>query len=219
MAGVTGATGPAGAAGVTGATGPAGPTGATGATGVTGPAGATGVTGPTGPIGAGAIIPFASGPVATLTTVLGGLAGTQALIGFGANATAVLAAGVIDTTGLDNVAFSMPRDGVITDIAAYFSVTAAVALVGSTVTITAQMYSSTTPDNTFTAIPGALVTLAPPLTGLVAIGAITNGLITGLAIPVTAGTRLLMVFSASVTAGIDVATIITGIAGAGLSIS
>ncbi|EJF39387.1 hypothetical protein HMPREF1141_3211 [Clostridium sp. MSTE9] len=41
---------------------------------------------------------------------------------------------------------------------------------------------------------------------------------TGLAIPVVAGTRLMLVFSAAVTAGIDLATVITGFASAGLTI-
>ena len=127
-------------------------------------------------------------------------------------------AGVLDTTGLANMAFSMPRDGIITSIAAYFSVGAAVALVGTTVTLTADLYSSTTPDETFTPVAGTTVTLAPPLTGAVAVGTATNGILTGLAIPVTAETRLLMVFTASVTAGIDVATIITGNASAGVTI-
>ena len=153
-----------------------------------------------------------------MTTVLGGIAGTQGLIGFGANETAVLVSGLIDTTGLVNVAFSMPRDGVITDIAAFFSVGAAVSLIGSTVTISAQLYQSTTPDNTFAPIPGAVVTLAPGLTGLVSIGTVASGETNGLNIPVTAGTRLLMVFSAAVTAGLDIATIISGFASAGVNI-
>lgn len=85
-------------------------------------------------------------------------------------------------------------------------------------TITAQLFESTTPDNTFTAVPGAVVTLAPALTGIVAIGTVSNGITTGLNIPVTAQTRLLLVFSASVTAGIDIATTVIGYASAGLSI-
>jgi BclB C-terminal domain-containing protein len=141
------------------------------------------------------------------------------LVGFGANTAALIVGGLIDTTGLINVAFSMPRDGTITAIAAYFSVGAAVSLVGSTVTITAQLYSSPTPDDSFAPVAGALATLAPPLTGLVAIGTTSDGLTTGLSIPVTSGTRLLMVFSAAVTAGIDIATTITGFASAGVAIS
>nr|WP_312578833.1 exosporium glycoprotein BclB-related protein [Sedimentibacter sp.] len=153
-----------------------------------------------------------------MTTVLGGLAGTQALVGFGSNDTALIVGGLIDVTGSSSLAFSAPRDGTITSMAAYYSVAAAVALVGSTVTITAQLYSSPTPDDSFAPVPGATVTLAPPLTGAVAIGTTSSGLTTGLSIPVTAGTRLMLVFSASVTAGIDIATILTGFISGGLNI-
>ncbi|WP_348537402.1 exosporium glycoprotein BclB-related protein [Paenibacillus sp. PastH-2] len=186
VTGATGVTGAAGLAGATGVTGVTGLAGATGVTGATGLAGATGVTGVTG-----TIIPYASGLPAALTTVLGGLLNTSSLVGFGNSATGVtITGGVIDLTGaavtLLNFAFSVPRTGTITSLAAYFSTTASVAQVGSTVTITAQLFRSTTPNNTFTAVPDALVTLAPPLTGVVAIGTISSGLTSGLSIPVTA---------------------------------
>lgn len=222
--GVTGNTGAAGLAGVTGATGAAGIAGVTGATGATGIAGVTGSTGVTGATGSGAIIPFASGGPAILTTVLGGLVGTTSLIGFGSSATGVsILGGTIDLTGtivgpLINFAFSVPRDGVITSIAAYFSTTAALALVGSTVTITAQLFSSPTPDNAFTAVPGAVVTLAPPLTGIIALGSISNGITTGLTIPVTAQTRLLLVFSATAT-GLSLVNTVVGYASGGVNIT
>ncbi|WP_414826713.1 exosporium glycoprotein BclB-related protein [Bacillus nakamurai] len=100
----------------------------------------------------------------------------------------------MDLTGaggtLLNFAFSAPRSGTITSIAGYFSTTAALSLVGSTVTITAQLYSSTVPNNTFTPIPGAAVTLSPPLTGILSIGTIINGITTGLNISVTPQTRI-----------------------------
>ena len=154
-----------------------------------------------------------------MTTVIGGLIGTTTLVGFGSSVTGVsIAGGVIDTTTISDMSFSMPRDGTITSLAAYFSTTVALALVGSTITLSAQLYSSTTPDNIFAPIPGALVTLAPALTGAVGIGVISSGLMTGLSIPVTAGTRLLLVFAADVTAGIDIATTVTGFASAGLNI-
>jgi BclB C-terminal domain-containing protein len=79
------------------------------------------------------------------------------------------------------------------------------------------LYSSTTPDNTFTPIPGALVTLAPPLTGVLGVGTISNGLTTGLTIPVTPQTRLLMVFSATATGASLINTVI-GYASAGITI-
>ncbi|WP_336781237.1 exosporium glycoprotein BclB-related protein [Paenibacillus illinoisensis] len=228
--GVTGATGSPGATGVTGATGSPGATGVTGATGapgttgVTGATGAPGSTGATGAAGAGAIIPYASGLPVALTTVLGGLLNTSSLVGFGNSASGVsVNGGIIDLTGaagtLLNFAFSASRSGTITSLAAYFSTTAGLSLVGSTITITAQLFRSTTPNNSFTAVPGAVVTLTPSLTGVLALGTISSGLTTGLSIPVTAGDRLLMVFSASVTAGIDVATTLAGYASGGLSIT
>jgi BclB C-terminal domain-containing protein len=170
----------------------------------------------------GAIIPFASGIPVSLTTIAGGLAGTPSFIGFGNSAPSLSILGsTIDLTGaagtLLNFAFSMPRSGTIKSMSAYFSTTAALSLIGSTVTITAQLYSSTTPDNSFTAVPGASVTLAPSLSGIISIGAISNGITTGLNIPVTAQTRFLLVFS-STAAGISLLTSTAGYAGAGLSI-
>ncbi|WP_303621311.1 exosporium glycoprotein BclB-related protein, partial [Bacillus velezensis] len=193
-------------------------TGATGATGDTGATGATGIT------GAGAIIPYASGLPTAVTTIAGGLIGTVSLVGFGNSVTGVNVGGggAIDLTGaggtLLNFAFSAPRSGTITSIAAYFSTTAALSLVGSTVTITAQLYSSTVPNNTFTPIPGASVTLAPPLTGVLSIGSISNGITTGLNIAVTPQTRLLMVFSATAT-GLSLINTVAGYASAGVTIS
>lgn len=194
-----------------------------GPTGPTGPAGPAGIPGATGLAGSGAIIPYASGLPVALTTVLGGLANTNATMGFGNSTDGILLiGGLIDLSGsaglnLDH-AFSMPVDGTITSISAYFSTAAGVSLIGSTVSITAQLYSSTTPDNLFSPIPGATVTLAPGFTGLVTLGTTSNGITTGLSIPVTAQTRLLMVFSPAVTGGIDIATTILGYGSGGVSI-
>ena len=204
--------------GITGATGR---TGATGATGVTGPG--TGTTGATGVAGAGAIIPFSSGLPVSLTTIVGGLVGIPSLIGFGSSGVSLSVLGAtIDLTGaagtLLNFAFSVPRDGTITSVATYFSNVVALALVESTVTITAQLYSSTTPDNIFSPIAGTAVVLAPALTGIVAIGTTSNALLTGLSIPVTAQTRLLMVFSAT-AAGVTLINTVAGYASAGVGIA
>ena len=212
--------------GPTGPTGMPGPTGPTGPTGPQGPQGPTGPTGLQGVAGSSTIIPYASGLPVTLTTIAGGLVGTTALVGFGNSANGVsILGGNIDLSGASivagtpiNMAFSAPRDGTITAISAYFSVTTALSITGTTVTITAQLYRSTTPNNTFTAVPGAVVTLAPALTGLLAIGASSNGLITGLNIPVTSQTRLLLVFSATAT-GLSLAQTIIGYASGGVAIS
>jgi len=222
--GMTGPTGPTGPIGPTGDTGPIGPTGDTGPigpTGDTGPIGPTGDTGPIGPTGdtgPAAIIPFSSGTPVTLTTVLGGVLNTSSGIGFGNNfGGIIITAGAFSAINFTNMAFSVPRDGTITSIAAFFSTTAALALGLSTVTITAQLFQSTAPDNDFTEVPGALVTLSPSFSGTIAIGTVSSGITTSLSIPVTAETRLLLVFSPTVT-GVDIATTILGYASAGLSI-
>jgi BclB C-terminal domain-containing protein len=143
---------------------------------------------------------------------------TSSGIGFGNNfGGIIITAGAFSAINFTNMAFSVPRDGTITSIAAFFSTTAALALGLSTVTITAQLFQSTAPDNDFTEVPGALVTLSPSFSGTIAIGTVSSGITTSLSIPVTAETRLLLVFSPTVT-GVDIATTILGYASAGLSI-
>jgi BclB C-terminal domain-containing protein len=156
--------------------------------------------------------------------VLGGLLNTSSIVGFGSSATNVsVVGGTIDLTGaagtLLNFAFSVPRAGTITSLAGYFSTTASLSLLASTITITAQLYRSPTPNNTFTAVPGAVVALSPSLTGLIALGTISSGVTSGLSIPVTPGQRLLLVFSATVTGGLDIATVVAGYASGGLTIA
>ena len=170
---------------------------------------------------AGCIIPFASGTDFSMTTTVGGLTGNVALVGFGNNASGVNEVGsTINLTGSSgenlNEAFSMPRNGTITSISAYFSTTVPMSLVGSTITITAQLWSSTTPNNTFTPVPGAVVTLAPALTGIIASGTISNGITTGLSIPTTAQTRYILVYSITST-GISLINTVTGYGSAGVN--
>ena len=158
-----------------------------------------------------------------LTSIAGGIAGTPAFIGFGTSAEGLTVLGAtIDLTGgpgiAINEAFSAPRDGTITSMAAYFSTTVALALVGTTITITAQLYESTTPDNTFSPVAGTAVSLAPALTGVLGSGTMSNGIVTGLNIPVTAESRYLMVFSIAAT-GVSLINTVAGYASAGLTIA
>lgn len=234
--GPAGVTGPVGATGPVGVTGPIGGiglngnTGATGAVGqgITGSTGQTGPLGPTGPVVFGivhpvVVIPYASGFPIAMTTLSDGSAGTVAAVAFGnsiSNITPV--AGVIDMSGTSglglNMAFSMPLVGNIDSISAFFSITENLIIIGTEIAVTAQLYQSTAPDNTFTAIPGASITLTPPLSGIVTNGTITNGVVTGLSIPVTIQTRLLLVFSSTAT-GFNLSNNVTGYASAGVYIS
>ena len=221
--GLPGVTGAPGLPGATGATGLPGATGAPGLPGVTGATGLPGATGAPGLPGSGAIIPFASGGPIAMSTVLNGLAGTAGLVGFGSSASNVtLLGGTIDLTGtvlgpIIDFAFSVPENGTITSISAFFSETVGLNIVGTTIKITAQLYSAPATSNIFTPVPGASVTLAPSLTGVVSLGDISSGINTPLAIPVTATTRLLMVYSATAT-GINLINTVVGYASAGIKI-
>nr|WP_232436808.1 exosporium glycoprotein BclB-related protein [Paenibacillus senegalimassiliensis] len=166
-------------------------------------------------------MPFASGTPVAPTTLVGGLAGLPAVVGFGNSGLLPNVLGAtIDLTGaaglLTNFSWSMPRDGAITSISAYFSVTAGLSLGLGSVIITAQLYQSTTPNNIFSPVAGGLVTL-PPLTGLISIGTVISGNSGPLNIPVTEGTRLLLVVSAGST-GLAIASTTAGYVSGGVNI-
>lgn len=166
-----------------------------------------------------AIIPFATGILpAVLTTIAGGVIGTVSLVGFGNNVPDItINGGLIEFSLLPiNFAFSAPRNGVITSIAATFSNTVELSLIGATATIRAELYTAPANSNSFTAT-GAFVDLSPTLTGIVNIGTISSGINDHLHVPVSKGSRLLMVFSATAV-GINLITTIIGSAGAGVSI-
>ena len=158
-----------------------------------------------------------------MTTIAGGLAGLPAFVGFGNSAQGLTLLGSsIDITNasgtLSNFAFQVPRAGIITSFSAFFSTTAVLSLVGSTVTVNAQIYQSVTPNNVFTPIAGTLISLSPSLTGVISISTLLNGALTGLNIPVTAQTRLMLVFSASAS-GLSLINTVAGYASAGLGIN
>jgi BclB C-terminal domain-containing protein len=199
--GDTGLIGPTGDTGPIGPTGDTGPIGPTGDTGPIGPTGDTGPIGPTGDTGPAAIIPFSSGGPITVTDLAGGLVGIPAFVGFGSSGQGLAVLGT--TINLEgnllgaavNFAFSVPRDGTITSFYAFFSVTAAASVALGDYTVRAQLYQSPTPDNDFTLVPGATIDLTPAYPGLsINLGDIATGNVTVNA-AVTAGTRLLLVFS------------------------
>lgn len=192
---------------------------------VGGPPGATGATGPEGPPGASAIIPYSSGSPVTLTSLVGGLVGLPAFVGFGSSAQGIDALGATinlegTVLGLDqiNFAFFVPRDGTITGLTAFFSVVLAVGVGVGDYNIHAALYRSEQPaTNEFDAIPGADVTLTPGFTGpIISLGEIARGSL-DLNIDVFEGDRLLLVFYVEPPA-LSLAASITGYASAGLTI-
>lgn len=200
VTGATGLTGSAGAAGITGATGATGVAGPAGTTGATGATGSTGATGPDGAAGFGGF--FASGAKSvTVTTIAGGLSGTGVVLplsGYGPVATGVFMTGTIDLTML-GAPQVVPGNMTIRSIAAQASTTTAAALVGTTITPTVQVYTGLSGSNTLTPVAGTICTMAPALTGVVAIGTTSSCIVTGLAIAVPAGNTLVVVFSETAT--------------------
>ncbi|PEK99622.1 exosporium glycoprotein BclB-related protein [Bacillus sp. AFS017336] len=160
-----------------------------------------------------------------MSTVLGGLAGTAGLVGFGSSIpnVALLPGPAIDLTGTGlpteilDFAFSMPRAGTITAISASYSNVVALALLGTNIVVTAQLYSAPINSNNFTPVVGASVTL-PALAGPLTLGQITSDISTPLAIPVAAQTRLMMVYTATAN-GLSLVNVVTGYASAGVAIN
>ena len=202
-AGAAGSAGPAGSIGATGSTGPAGTAGSPGIAGAVGPAGPTGATGAvgaTGPAGPGGNATGSSAHVVAVTTVLGGLVGTVGVLPlYGYNQVAptlVGLTGVAAITVLDEP-FSMAQPfksgATLTKIQAVIGSKVALALIGSTGTVTATLYKiplSGSPVST-----GLSCDLGPAFTGILAVG--TKASCTGSgSVSVNAGDRGLIVFSA-----------------------
>jgi BclB C-terminal domain-containing protein len=156
-----------------------------------------------------------------LTTLAGGISGTPGIIGFGSSVTGLPLGAVIDLAGspttMLNFAFSLPRDGMITGLSAFFGLAAELQLIGTAAQIHAQLYAAPS-GNIFAPILGTAVTLAPAFgAGFHPIGTNTRGLLSGIAIPVAAQTRLLLVFRATAEGAFPINTI-AGYASGGIVI-
>lgn len=168
-----------------------------------------------------AIIPYASNVPVTLTTITGGLVGLGSLIGFGNAVSGIgLTAGNVDLTGGTginiNLGFSVPRNGTLKSITGFFSNTAALSLIGTSVIINAQLYSNDGTSNLFVPVPGGSVSL-PAISGTIAIGTTRNAIVNGLSIPVNAQSRYILFFSCTAS-GLSLINTIAGYASAGVSI-
>ncbi|MGE7690878.1 exosporium glycoprotein BclB-related protein [Lysinibacillus sp. NPDC097214] len=165
----------------------------------------------------GSIIPFASGisPV-VLATIASGLIDTVSIVGFGSAFPGVsLVGNNIDLTLVGTEAFNAPRAGTITAISASFSVLAAITVAG-TVTIRAQVYRADAGSNIFSPTT-ALVDLIPSLTTF-AVGTFASGTTNVTPVPVAAGDRLVMVFSATAAGIAPLVNVIEGNGSAGITI-
>lgn len=165
------------------------------------------------------IIPYSSGLPVTLTTTLGGAVSTLALLGAGNNSSGVsLIGNNIDLTGglglILNMAFTVPKDGVIRSLSGTFSTTAGVNLL-SPIQVKAEVYVAPANSNIFE--PRGSVNIGPVYSNIVALGETRTG--SGdLNIPIQKGQRVLVAFSAEVVEGLSIVAVMEGYASAGLSI-
>jgi BclB C-terminal domain-containing protein len=90
-------------------------------------------------------------------------------------------------------AFMVPVDGTITAFSVYFSSSTASNFPGNTVTVQAQLWRSSVPDNVFSPIAGSLVSLSPSYTGAQPNGTFSSGSIV-VNEPVFADDRLMLVY-------------------------
>ena len=189
--GPTGPTGNIGVTGITGSTGPTGWTGPTGPTGTTGkaggPTGPTGSTGSTGSSGDNTLVAFTSG--SPITVGVQGVTSFVGMIGFGSSV------GTIDLNDISiygpAYSFTMPRNGVIRSLSAFFTIDQAQNLL-EPLRITATIYTAVPSGNNY--VIGYARSLDPFLFGAVVPGNMAIGSVNGLSIAVSAEDRVLIVF-------------------------
>jgi BclB C-terminal domain-containing protein len=151
--------------------------------------------------------------------------GLPSFVGFGSSAPGLDVFGTtINLTGtalgpILNFAFTMPRDGTLTSLNAFFSVTTAIGVALGDYQIHAQMFLSQSPtSNVFDALAPTDIALTPTLPGLgITLGDVATGS-AAFNIPVSAGDRLLLVFYVEPPA-LSVAASVIGYASAGLAIT
>lgn len=228
--GVQGVPGPAGSAGPAGVMGPAGPAGPAGAQGAKGDQGERGVAGPpgpqgiAGPAGAGAMLLSGSGTTTqSVTTTNGGLSGTVMVLplaGIG-SAAATPAGGTIDLASnptLVGLAQPLPRAATLTGLTATFTTAQAISLIGSTLMPKVEVYAAAPGTTALTQVSGATCSMVPALTGLLAIGTATDCSVTGLAIPLSQGSRAVVVVSTTAS-GLSLVHTLAGVASAGVALN
>ena len=156
---------------------------------------------PTPASAAGGIAFTSSTSLVAPTTIAGGLAGVQPVVPIsGATLTTVPNASLIglnvDLSNLLGVAQVFPQSGTVSTIHGDFANTAALSLVGSTVTVTATLYVA--PAGSVQAAPTTL-SCSASYTGIITLGTVTTCTPSGGPVAITAGDKGIIVFSATAT--------------------
>jgi BclB C-terminal domain-containing protein len=151
-----------------------------------------------------------------------GAASTPAYVAFGLNVTGIEIFGnpinITSDSSISDFAFTVPRDGTITDITSTFIATAALSLAIGQVFINCQLYSAAASQPIFTPIAATRLQLTPGLS-TISIGTVVNGALHGLSVPVSAGTQLMMVFAANNSSAQSLAGTVIGYTSASVAIA
>ncbi len=117
-----------------------------------------------------------------------------------------------------NLAFSLPRDGILESFALYFSNVVAQTLTDAELTITGHILISPAPSTLFLAVPSARLDL-PVVTGSVGLGQSFSAIRNNIHVTLPAGTRILVVLSMNGRgSGISFVNTLTGYVSGGLEI-
>ncbi|MFV0351111.1 MAG: exosporium glycoprotein BclB-related protein [Oscillospiraceae bacterium] len=149
---------------------------------------------------------------------IGGQANTGSIVGQGGSTAVTVPSASIDMATQQNRAVTVPRAGTITSVTGFFSVSEAVTFSGSTVAIKMQVFVAPAKSNVFTFVSGTEVSLGA-LVGNTWEGTVYSGIASELSIPVTAQSRILVVYSAAVTSGLDIALTVKGYVETSIGIS
>lgn len=213
--GQNGAPGAQGQRGQDGTPGAPGQNGAPGAPGQNGAPGAPGAPGVNGTSGSGPIIGFSSLTQITLSTT-GDQFGELVAVGPNASAAVIRQGEQIDLTLLPNIAPSIPKNSTITSLHAYFIPTTPISVQSGTITIRARLWTSPSGSNSIFRPTGVVVLLL--LNGFIDAGEVIEGTAGLISVPITLGTRYILVFTAETT-GLNPFNQVTGQAGGGLALA
>ena len=199
-----------------------------GFTGPTGPGGATGFTGAPGAGAGGAIIPFASGtPVELISQnpIIPVALETCAVIGFGSSAPVEVINGQLNLTGIPpgallDMAWTMPRDGTLTELSGFYSniVASGIVPIGGFATVELQIYRAVAPDSNIFVPLSPVLELQPPLNIFSTLGTTAIGTLP-LNIAVSKQDRLVLVACVDATGLSDNPVVVSGYISAGLAIA
>ncbi len=194
--------GPQGLQGIDGAEGPQGPQGIQGTQGLQGIVGPEGPRGPEGPAGAdayGSLIPYTTGsPIAIFMHVNQ----HPHSVGFGMHGELPhpLVGDTIEVADghVASYPFFTSRDVVITDMGVSMMAIEAVDLGAASANMYMQLFYKVN-TSYFIAIPETKAVLSPVLTGVVPKGTLFDVILNDLSVPVSAGTRLMLIIHKDLT--------------------